>query len=265
MKFKQKYGPWAMVAGAGEGLGAAYCQSLAKRGLNLILVDIKTDPMVKLSQELETVHKVNCITIPLDLNSNEALDHLLDIIKNKDCKLLIYNAAYGPVKSFLDNTPEELDYYLNVNARMPLQLVFGFTQHLIQSGKQGGIILMSSLAGLFGTQLVAPYGATKAFDYNLAEALYHELKPHKIDVLACCAGAMDTPNYRATNPKYGWFKPNIMKPHRVAEKALKKLGKKGFYIPGFTNRWNYFVLIRLLPRSFTSRIFNKAMKKMYTN
>ena len=36
--FKSKYGPWAIVAGASEGLGAAYAEELAKRGLNLILI-----------------------------------------------------------------------------------------------------------------------------------------------------------------------------------------------------------------------------------
>lgn len=261
--FRKKYGPWALVAGAGEGLGAAFCRSLARRGLNIILVDVKTDPMVKLSQELEAKADIQCLTIPLDLNEQETVGQLLEIMQHKDCKLLVYNAAHGPVQAFLDNTPKELDRHLQINARTPLHLVYGFAQHLVKHQKTGGIILMSSLAGLFGTQLVATYGATKAFNYNLGEALFHELKPHGIDVLACCAGAMDTPNYQNTNPRYGLLKPKVMKPKKVSEKAVKTLGKKGLVIPGFSNRLNYFILSRLLPRPVASRLFNRTMKKMY--
>ena len=122
---------------------------------------------------------------------------------------------------------------------------------------------MSSLAGLWGTQLVIPYGATKAFDYNLAEGLHYELKDKNIDVMACCAGATDTPNYQSTRPRKRFFGPSVLKPHFVAEMALKKLGRKAIYIPGFANQITYFLLTRVLPRSISSRIMNRVMHKMY--
>ncbi len=77
---------------------------------------------------------------------------------------------------------------------------------MIEKNKSGGIILMSSLAGLLGMQLIAPYASSKAFAWNLAEALFHELKPNNIDVMACIAGATATEAYLKTNPKYGWVK-----------------------------------------------------------
>lgn len=122
---------------------------------------------------------------------------------------------------------------------------------------------MSSLAGLIGMQLVTPYAATKAFAWNLAEALHHELKPYKIDVMACIAGATATPAYLKTNPKYGWPKPAVMQPEDVAETALKNLGRKTLFIPGVANRFNYFILTRLLPRKIAASIANKTMGGMY--
>ena len=124
---------------------------------------------------------------------------------------------------------------------------------------------MSSLAGLIGMQLVASYAATKAFAWNLAEALHHELKPYGIDVMACIAGATSTPAYLNTHPKYGKIKPLIMSPEAVSEEAIKKLGKKARHITGFSNRMNYFILTRLLPRKMASSLANNVMKKMYAN
>jgi short-subunit dehydrogenase len=56
-----------------------------------------------------------------------------------------------------------------------------------------------------------------------------------------------------------------MKPEAVAEAALNKLGRKTLFIPGFSNRMNYFILTRLLPRKLASSLANKTMKKMYAN
>ena len=118
--------------------------------------------------------------------------------------------------------------------------------------------------GLWGTQLVVPYGATKAFNYNLAEGLHYELKSRNINVMACCACATDTPNYRSTKPKKSLLGPSIMIPHHVAEQALRKLGKKPLYIPGFMNQLTYFFLTRVFTRSFSTRFMNRTMAKMYS-
>jgi short-subunit dehydrogenase len=125
------------------------------------------------------------------------------------------------------------------------------------------MLFMSSLAGLWGTQLLGPYGATKAFSYILAEALNHELKAHHIDVMACIAGATATPAYLGTEPRYGWPRPTVMEPQDVAERALARLGKRAVYIPGMANRMNYFLLSRVLPRSVARRLFNSTTGKMY--
>jgi hypothetical protein len=122
---------------------------------------------------------------------------------------------------------------------------------------------MSSLAGLIGMQLVSSYAATKAFAWNLAEALHHELKPQQIDVMACIAGATATPAYLKTKPTYGYLKPLVMNPTDVAESTLQKIGKKALFIPGFSNRMNYFILTRLLPRKMAASVANKTMLTMF--
>jgi short-subunit dehydrogenase len=125
---------------------------------------------------------------------------------------------------------------------------------MIQKG-QGGIVLMSSLAGAQGSPRLAAYAATKSFNAILAEGLWKELKPHGIDVIACCAGAISTPGYQqAEKAKQA---PGTMAAGDVAEAALKALGKGPIVIPGVINRIARFVFTRLLTRKAAIDIMSK--------
>ena len=260
--FRQRYGDWAVVAGAAEGLGAAFSRSLAGWGMNIIMVDKDERKMNESAKRLKEEFNVEIVKMCLDLSDTKVVNIIFEKITKLGCRFLIFNAAYGPVKKFLDNTEDELDYYIDLNSRMPLHLVYRFLKTIPQ-GKKAGILLMSSLAGLWGTQLVVPYGASKAFDYNLAEGLHYELRDQGIDVMACCAGATDTPNYRNTKPIKNLLGPRIMDPMHVAEKTLKNLGKKAVYIPGLSNQLTNFLLTRILPRSMSATLMNRVMYKMY--
>lgn len=262
--FKKKYGPCVLVVGAAEGLGEAYTLALAKRGLNIIMVDNQAESLSTLDQRVTSELSIETMQLHIDLRQANAVEEIMNKIQNIECRLLIYNAAYSLIKPFVNHTEEELDNFIDINARNQVKLVHRFAQYLISKEQSGGMILMSSLAGLIGMQLVAPYAATKAFTWNLSEALHHELKDQKIDVMACIAGATATPAYLKTDPTYGLIKPTVMKPDKVAEDALKNLGKRTLFIPGFANRLNYFILIRLLPRKWASSVANNTMKSMYS-
>jgi len=261
-KFRNRYGRWGLVAGAAEGLGAAFSEVLARWGMNVIMVDVDIEKMQKTASWLEEKFGTEIVKMQADLSKMENIDAIIETINNKGCRLLIYNAAYGPVKGFMENTSEELNYYLDLNSRMPVHLIHQFLKDM-PVDQASGILLMSSLAGLWGTQLVVPYGATKAFDFNLAEGLYYEFKHRDTDVMACCAGATDTPNYRSTNPRKNLLGPTVLSPRYVAEKALRNLGRRPLYIPGFMNQLTYFLLTRLFSRSFSTRLMNRTMARMY--
>jgi len=264
MQFKQKYGPWSIIAGAAEGMGEAWSIALAKRGMNLIMIDNQEAKMIDLSDRLKKENNIDTLTFTLDLSAKDASDQIMQRMADHECRLLVFNAAYSIIKPFTSLNPVELDGFIDINIYTQLKLVHAFSKYLVEKDNAGGIILMSSLAGLLGMQLVAPYAATKAFTWNLAEALHHELSPHNIDIMACIAGSTATPAYLKTKPKYGKLKPQVMNPYDVADAALEKLGKKTLFIPGFSNRLSYFILTRLMPRKMASRIANNTMKKMYS-
>jgi hypothetical protein len=208
-------------------------------------------------------HKIETRQLHVDLIDDGSAARCLEAIKSADVRLMIYVAAYSRVKRFAELTNDDLDGFLNINCRTLLHLVHGFSNHLIQENKNGGIILLSSLAGLIGPQYVATYAATKAFIIRLAEALRDELKVKHIDILACAAGTVSTPTYRKSKPSFEKMKPPVMQPDVVAGYAISRLGKTALCIPGLSNRLTYFFLQKLLTRSLASRLVNQAMKKMY--
>jgi short-subunit dehydrogenase len=262
---KGKYGDWAIVLGAAVGMGKSYCISLAKQGLNIVMVDNREDQLIILSKEMTEEFGIQTIPLCIDLYNDESVAQIMDKTKHLVVRLMIYNAAFSSIKSFGSYTADDLDHYIKVNVGTPLKLVHAFSNRLIARNQSGGILLMSSLAGLLGMQFIAPYAASKAFAWNLAESLHHELKPFGIDVMACIAGATTTEAYLRTNPQYGFFKPQIQSPSIVTEMALKNLNRKALFISGFWNRVNYFILTRLLPRKMASYFANSTMRKMYPN
>ncbi len=200
----KRYGKWCLVAGAAEGLGKAYARAVAEKGMGVILVDQNRDLLDLVADELEQVFSVPTRRLHIDLALENSIPLMMQVVRETSCRLIIYNAAYSRVQSFMKNTPSDFEYYLKVNMQRPLELIHGFGALYRESGDlDKGIILMSSMAGSWGTQLLAVYGATKAFNQILAESLYHELKADGFDVLACVAGPTNTPGYRASNPGGG--------------------------------------------------------------
>jgi len=260
----RRYGDWCLVAGAAEGLGQAYSTCLAEQGLNLIMVDLQKNSLDSLARKLEASFGIQTIALSIDLASVDSVKIMMEAIRNTTCRLMIYNAAFSRVMKFQDNDPEMLDRYIEVNTRIPIQLIHAFCRfHSGSSEHKKGILLMSSLAGSWGTKLLAPYGASKAFNHILAESLHCELKGEGFDVLACIAGATSTPAYLASLPTGKAKNRFTMTPEAVVNSALKSLGNRPFVIPGFRNKLTYFLLTRILPRRISLRIMNQAVGNMY--
>lgn len=259
-----KYGSWALIAGAAVGLGESFSTHLAKMGFNLVMVDNRKNELSRLSHQLVEKYNIRVLPLTIDLFEKDSVEIIMKKTADLKVRLLIYNAAFSQIKSFQKYSSADLEHYTLINVGTPLKLVHAFSSRLMENNLQGGILMMSSLSGLLGMQYIAPYAASKAFTWNLAESLHFELKPFNIDVMACIAGATATEAYLGTNPRYGFFKPQVQEPEKVAGLALKHLHKKALYIPGFWNRFNYFILTRLLPRKVAAYFANKTMQGMYS-
>ena len=162
-----------------------------------------------------------------------------------------------PTIAALENARE-----LETNCRAPLALISTFAPRLVARGR-GGIVLISSLAGMQGSPFIAHYAATKAYNTVLAEGLWAELAPSGVDVLACCAGAIATYGYSQNAPsRTSRFAPAPLSPETVVREALDALGQKPTHVPGSANRFGQFLLQRLLPRKVAIRLMQSNTRSL---
>ena len=263
MNFKEKYGPLALVAGASEGLGAAWCHALAKRGLNIVLVARRLEPLEKLAAEIAQQYSVKTTAISLDLNAPDIIEQLSAKLGNTEVSFLVYNAALPYIGKYHDLPIEEHVKMAQVNVVGPLKMTHHFGGQMVERGK-GGIILMSSLAGFQGSGFLSTYASTKAFNRILAESLWYEWKDKGVDVIGCCAGATATPNYLNTKPKdAGMFAPKVQLPEEVAEECLQKIGRVPSFVTGAGNRFASFMMNTLFSRKMAVSLMGDTTRKMY--
>ena len=263
IQFIEKYGPWALVAGASQGIGRAFAHCLAKRGLQLVLVARAEDPLVALSGELENRYQVQTLHLSVDLSTTDALDRIAAATEAVEIGLVVYNAAFADTGPFLDRGQESLSRLVATNCTGPLYSCRHFGGKMAERGR-GGIILMSSMSGFQGTPYVAAYAASKAFNLVLAEGLWYELKSANVDVLACCPGPTGTPGFNnSLEGKRPPVFPPVLSPARVAEQSLRYLGKRSVLVPSFANRLASFFMQKLLPRQAGVRIMGKSTGRMY--
>ncbi len=255
--FSQRYGPWAVVAGASEGLGAAFAKGLARRGLSVLLVARRVDKLQGLADELRGLG-VQAQVLAVDLSHPTAAEHVLTAAQPLDVGLLVFNAALAPRGRFLELSVQEQCAALELNGGTLLALTHGLAQRMA-AAKRGGVVLMSSLTAFQGSPFLATYGATKSFILSLAEALWFELGPVGVDVLGVCAGATRTPNFERSAPNGA---PGLLEPEQVVEEALAALGTRPLLIPGGFNRAASFALRRLISRRAAVRIMGQEGQKL---
>lgn len=260
--FVQQYGPWALVAGGSDGLGAAFAEELACRGLNLVLVARRKGPLEKAAAGLRARHRVDVRTVALDLSSPGFLAALQRRTAGLDIGLLVCNAAAAHTAPFLEAGLSDYQPLLDTNCRAPLFLVRRLGGEMAARGR-GGIVIMTSMSGFQGSPYVTVYAATKAFLLNLAEGAGSELAPHGVDVLACAAGPIRTPNYLASKEAGKGPKALEMEPGQVARAALAGLGRRTLVVPGTLNRLALFFMGRLLPRAAAVRLIARSTRAMY--
>ena len=260
--FKDKYGPWGLIAGASIGLGAAFAEEVAKRKLNLVLIARRSEPLKELENELKSRYGVDIRTVQLDLALPNLLEELVPHTDDIEIGLMIYDTAFHTIGAFFNQSLENHLRHIDVNCRGPLMLTYHFGHKMIQRGR-GGIILMSSLTGFQGSPLLSNYGGTKAYNTILGEGLWYEMNQHGVDVMASVAGAIETPNYIKTEPNKLSMAPGPMKPVDVARETVASLGKTHTFVPGKSYRFASFITNRFMPRTRAIKMMANANVKMY--
>ncbi len=161
---------------------------------------------------------------------------LPDALREKgiDVGLLVNNAGFGAYGTFTAIDVDDQARMVDLNCRAPLLLTHAFLPQMRARGT-GGVIFLASIAAYQPTPLYSVYGATKAYNLMLAEALWAELRDEGIAVLGLSPGYTPTEFQKVANsddprPPGGWTSAS-----EVVETALDAIGGGPSVIPGTMN------------------------------
>ena len=187
-----KYGPWALIVGGSEGIGASCARKLAARKFNIALVARKAQPLAQLSAELLAAG-VEVRTLSADLSRADTLQEVRAMTDDIAIGYLIYVAGANSVRgNFVELDPEVYRAVIAVNVLTLVEFVRHFGARMKDRGS-GGIIVAGSLSNFIGAATLGTYTASKAFSRIFCEALWAECKPMGIDVLHAIVGFTATP------------------------------------------------------------------------
>lgn len=255
----KRYGPWAIVTGASQGIGEGFCRELARRGHHLVLVSRRTDRLAELAESLTAEFGISTRVLSADLSVPGAAREVVDAAADLDVGLLISNAGAAKMGGFLQNRAEDLRADAYLNALSHLELAHAFGSRLRARGRTGGILLVSSTAALQPMALGANYSAAKAFVLNLGESINREFSEIDVDVTVLLPGPTDTQglNHRS-DIALGNLPIAAMSVERLVLEGLRALSqRRASHVAGAMNRWS----ARLLPRRVMAWMLSKLLRR----
>ena len=214
----EKYGPWALVIGGSEGVGAAFSRKLAAQGFKLVLVARRSGPLEELATQLRQ-GGTEVRSLSADLSKADVLDKVRAVTDDVQIGLLVYNAGANNTRgNFVELPAQVTDSVIAINVLGQVN----FARHygaLMCQRRRGGIILTGSLGGYLGSPTLAAYTASKAFSRIFTEALWAECSAFGVDVLHLNIGFTATPAMARLGMDISVAEP----PENVAQQGLDNI------------------------------------------
>lgn len=253
----ERYGPWALVTGASDGIGREIAREAAARGLHVVLVARRRPQLESLARDIESASARSVRICAADLSQPGQTAAVLAAVSGLDIGLLAACAGFGTSGPFLQADAARESMMLDVNCRAAMTMSLEMARRM-QSRRRGGLVLMSSIVGFQGVPQAAHYAATKAYVQSLSEALRRELAPWGIDVLSSAPGPVMSGFGSAADMRI----TSGVSAATVARETLDALGRRsGTVRPGWLSK----VLagsLATVPRQLRVRILEQVMRGM---
>ena len=255
---------FALVTGAGSGIGKAIARELAGRGINVLLVALPGEDLYGYSKQLSEEFGIRSDFLETDLSKLTGPNHVIDWVKQKGYSVfcLVNNAGMAGTGIFKNSDDKYIDDRILVNIRALTFLTRYFIPELKQNS-ESYILNVSSLSAFFAIPFKALYSSSKSFVLNFSRALRTELRADNVSVSVLCPNGVITNEGTfariASHGKKGkWSSVPVEK---VAKKAVEKTFKKKFIIiPG---KINYLLLVisKFMPHWLEQRILYREFYK----
>jgi len=217
--FRTKYGEWAVVTGASEGIGRSYAIELAKRGMNIMLMSRSHAKLEKVAVEIESMYDVQTKIFPVDFNNHDCYERVESALSDLDIGVLVNNVGimYDRLQYFLTVSSERLKQIVNLNIMTTVMMTRMILPQMVNR-KRGAIINLSSGACVQPVPAMTAYSAAKIYTDYFSRALGYEYYKDGVVIQSVQPFYVST---RMTN----FMKPNFLVPDAdtYVDHALKTL------------------------------------------
>jgi NAD(P)-dependent dehydrogenase (short-subunit alcohol dehydrogenase family) len=250
----------AAVTGAASGIGRASALAFALRGAQLAICD-RDEAGLAETEALAAAIGARVLARPVDVSSADEMRGFAEAVhaETGPLDLLMNNAGVGLGASFQDTSLADWEWILGVNLRGVIHGCHFFVPAMVERGRGGHVVNVSSMAGYLPSELLSAYTTTKYAVLGLSESLRIELARHRIGVTALCPGVIDTNITRSTplrgaadaadarEQMVGAYQRRGYGPERVAEQLLKAIARNRAIAPVTPEAWGFYYLKRLFP------------------
>lgn len=185
-------GKVVLITGASSGIGRASALALAREGANMVLTARRQERLEELIAAVEQAGGKAISVVGNAIDEETAQRCVTTAIQTYNTlDILINNAGVGNYKNLVDTSAAEYDELMDTNVRSTF-LFSRYTVPMMIKQGSGTILMISSMAGIYGFAGEAVYCATKFAQVGFAQALDKELRPYGIKVGLICPGGVKT-------------------------------------------------------------------------
>ena len=192
---------WALVTGAGSGIGRCYALRLAALGYDLVLAGNRREPLEAAAAEIRAAaNRCDVRIVEIDLARTEAAEELWEAVRHEGVEIdvLINNAGIFSFRDILQTPPERIERIILLHALTNTQLCRLAAADMVRRGCRGYILNMSSYSLWMPFPGLALYSASKAYLRSFSVAFAKEVREHGIRVTAVCPAGVATDLYGLT-------------------------------------------------------------------
>ena len=243
---------WALVTGAGSGIGRCYALRLAALGYNLVLAGNRPEPLETVRREVETSSPETRIrTVSIDLARIGAAEELHDLTRREGIEIdvVINNAGIFSFCDILHTPPERIERIILLHDLTNTEMCRLYAADMVRRGCRGHILNMSSYSLWMPFPGLSLYSASKAYLRAFSVAFAKEVREHGIRVTAVCPAGVATDLYGLT-PR--WQRIGLRLGVLISADACARRGLRALWrgrrtiVPDWWNRI-WIPLCKLLP------------------
>lgn len=237
---REKYGEWGVIIGATEGVGKAFCEKIAQGGMSVVMVGRREQMLHDLGEQIKKDYGVDYKVVKADLSLTDSPETIFAATDGLDMGFMSYVCCLHQFGKIQDTPWEKHEAMINVNVVNFMKCFYHYMQ-IFTKQDRGAVINISSMTAISSSPYNGQYGAGKAYNLKMTEAVAGENVNTNVDVEAITLGTTLTPSLLKNlpgGPSGEAAMKRALTPEQVADEAFEKLGKELSVIAGDTNKAN---------------------------